>query len=153
MGPGPPNTARIVAWLKQQGLTHGNANALAHAVRACQSGDAATPDALDAQYAQAAGLRPVHDEILRYSRTLGDDVDVVVQKTAVSLRRTRQFAMIEARSAKSSDSGSTAAAPTPPGGAQATSGMCTHYVDLGSPEEIDGQVTFYGSQRHTAASS
>ncbi|HQY86601.1 MAG TPA: DUF5655 domain-containing protein [Ilumatobacteraceae bacterium] len=152
---GAAKHGEIVAWLKQQGLTHGNANALAHAVRARQSGDAATPDALlDAQYARGkAGLRPVHDEILRYSRTLGDDVDVVVQKTAVSLRRTRQFAMIEARSAKVVRLGFNRRGAHASGRVQATSGMCTHYVDLGSPEEIDDEVTSWLAEAYRAASS
>jgi hypothetical protein len=143
----------IVTWLKQQGLTHGNANALGHAVRALQNGDVATPDALlDAQYARGkAGLRPIHDEIIRRCTTLGDDIEVVVKKTAVSLRRTKQFAMIEARSAKVVRLGFNRRGAHAAGRMQATSGMCTHYVDLGSPQEINDEVTSWLTEAYLAA--
>ncbi len=152
---GPTKHGEMVAWLKQQGLTHGNANALAHAVRARQSGDAATPETLlDRQYARGkSGLRPIHDEIVRRSRTLGDDIDVVVQKTAVSLRRTKQFAMIEARSSNVVRLGFNRRNAPADGRVQATSGMCTHYVDLGSPEEIDDEVTSWLAEAYRAAGS
>lgn len=143
----------VVAWLKQRGLTHGNANALAHAVRARQEGAVANPALLlDAQYARGkAGLRPIHDEIVRLGRRLGDDVEVVVQKTAVSLRRARQFAMIEARSAKVVRLGFNRRGADASRRVQATSGMCSHYVDLGSPEDIDDEVTSWLAEAYRAA--
>jgi hypothetical protein len=150
---GAAKHGEMVTWLKRQGLTHGNANALAHAVRARQHGGVPAADALlDAQYARGkAGLRPIHDEIVRRSRTLGDDVEVVVQKTAVSLRRTRQFAMIEARSAKVVRLGFNRRGAEAAGHVQATSGMCTHYIDLGSPDEIDDEVTTWLTEAYRAA--
>jgi hypothetical protein len=152
---GATRHGEIVTWLKQQGLTHGNANALAHAARARQSGDAAGPDALlDAQYARGkAALRPIHDEILLRAGALGDDIDVVVQKSAVSLRRSKQFAMIEARSAKVVRLGFNRRGAPAAGRVQATSGMCTHYVDLGSPDEIDDEVATWLAESYRAASS
>ncbi len=93
----------ILNWLKaEHGLTHGNANALAHAVREnAAGGPASDADLLAAQYAGGkAALRPLHDRLVTLARGLGEDVEVVVQKTGVSLRRQRQFALIEAPSAR-----------------------------------------------------
>ncbi len=132
----------MVRWLKDQGLTHGNANALAHAVRAHLAGGQPGESALlDAQYAGGkVGLRPIHDEIIRVARSLGDDVQVVVQKTAVSLRRAKQFAMVEAPSARRVRLGFNLRGEPPSGRVTASSGMCTHVVDLPSLAAIDAEV-------------
>lgn len=56
------------------------------------AGGLASPDdLLAAQYAKGkAPLRPILDEILAMAQGLGDDAEVAIQKTAVSLRRNKQ---------------------------------------------------------------
>ncbi len=61
--------------------------------------------------------------------------------------------MIEARSAKVVRLGFNRRGAHASGRVQATSGMCTHYVDLGSPEEIDDEVTSWLAEAYRAASS
>ncbi len=133
----------IVSLFKtEHGLTHGNANALAHAVRTHLAGGPASDDELlDAQYSGAkAALRPIMEALVDQARSLGDDVTVVVQKTGVSLRRNKQFALVQAPSSKRIQLGLNLD-QTPPGGRiQETTGMCTHRVDLTSLDEIDDEV-------------
>lgn len=133
----------IVSWLKaDHGLSHGNANALAHAVRAHGAGAAPAPDdLLAAQYARGkAELRPICDLVIETAKALGDDVTVVVQKSAVSLRRGKQFAMIEAPSAARVRLGYNLRGAEPTGRVTATSGMCTHAVDLHAVADVDDEV-------------
>lgn len=133
----------ILAWLKaDHGLSHGNANALAHAVRALGAGTApSADDLLAAQYSKGkAGLRPICDLVIETSRLLGDDVTVVVQKSAVSLRRGKQFALIEAPSAARVRLGFNLRGVPPTGRVTATTGMCTHAVELRAVAEIDDEV-------------
>ena len=64
----------IVAFLKREyGLTHGNANLIAHVVREELAGGPAAPDdLLEAQYAGAkSGLRPIYDALLATAEGLG----------------------------------------------------------------------------------
>ncbi len=131
----------IVAWLKEEhGVSHGFANGIALAVR---SGDAPpTGDALvDAQYAGAkAALRPVLDRLLALARELGDDVEVAPKKTAVSLRRSTQFAVVEAPSAARVGLGLQLRDHPTTDRLRAARGMCSHTVDVRSVDEVDDEL-------------
>lgn len=143
----------IVTWLKANGLTHGNANALAHAIRNHLNGGPVSGDALlDAQYSGAkAALRPILDELVRLAGELGDDVDVVVQKTAVSLRRGKQFAMVEVPSSKRVRLGFNLRGAPPTGRVVDATGMCTHRMDIASLDDVDDEVITWLSSAYTAA--
>ncbi|MDN4480609.1 DUF5655 domain-containing protein [Demequina muriae] len=144
----------IVAHFKaSHGLTHGNANALAHAVRTHLAGGPAEPDALlTLQYAGAkAVLRPILDALVAQASALGDDVDVVVQKTGVSLRRAKQFALVQAPSATRVQLGLNLDA-TPPGErVTEASGMCTHRASLTAVDEVDDEVAGWLSAAYERA--
>ena len=144
----------IVAWMKaEHGLTHGNANAMAHAVRESLAGGQAAPDDLLAgQYAGAkSALRPIHDALVSTARDLGDDVTVVVQKTAVSLRRARQFAVIEVPSAKRIRLGLNLKGTDPAGRLIAAGGMCTHGIDIADLTAVDDEVRTWLSEAYRRA--
>ena len=86
-------------------LGYGDANTLAHMTRqggsaapagaqAPADGDPAAADPADALYTgPKAALRPIHDELMRRIRELGD-FEVAPKQTYLSLRRKKQFAMI-----------------------------------------------------------
>lgn len=144
----------ILGWLKaEHGLTHGNANALAHAVRRAEAGGPAAPDdLLSAQYSGGkAALRPVHDVVVALARGLGDDVQVVVQKTGVSLRRRRQFALVEVPSAKRVRLGLNLKGAEPTERVRAATGMCTHSVDLPAVDDVDDEVRTWLARAYDAA--
>lgn len=86
----------IVKWLKaEHGVTHGFANLIAHKFRDSR-GEAAPADPVDAQYQGAkAGLRPIYDAIIKIVSTFGSDVEIAPKKTYVSLRRNKQFALVQ----------------------------------------------------------
>ena len=135
--------SEIVNYLKTtHGLTHGNANLLARKAREqADGGPAGDGDLLEAQYAGAKqGLRPAYEAVVAAARALGDDVDVVVQKTGVSLRRRKQFGLITAPSTKRVELGLNLAGTEPTERLQASSGMCTHRVNLASPSDVDKAV-------------
>ena len=133
----------IVAWLKStHGLTHGNANLLARKVRdAAEGAPAADGDLLEAQYAGAKlALRPIYDAVVKAAQGLGSDVTVVVQKTGVSLRRRKQFGLVTVPSAKRVELGLNLAGFEPTDRLLASSGMCTHRVNLTAPAEVDAEL-------------
>lgn len=135
--------SEIVAYLKStHGLTHGNANLLARKAREeAEGGPPGAGDLLEAQYSGAKqALRPIYDKAVGAARALGDDVDVVVQKTGVSLRRRKQFGLIQAPSAKRVELGLNLPGSEPTERLQASSGMCTHRVNLTDPSDLDEEV-------------
>jgi hypothetical protein len=88
----------IVKLLKEEhGVTHGYANQIA--LQALQPADApalGSEGLVDAQYAgPKAALRPIYDALVVLVRRFGSDVELSPKKAYVSLRRAKQFALIQ----------------------------------------------------------
>ena len=135
--------SEVVAFLKAtHGLTHGNANLLAHVVRErLAGGPQPSEDLLAAQYSgPKAALLPAYQALAAVAESLGPDVMKVVQKTGVSFRRKKQFALIQAPSAKRLRLGLNLDATPADPRIVATSGMCSHSVDLTRPDEVDADI-------------
>lgn len=68
------------------------------------------------------------------------DVEVAPKKTGVSLRRAKQFALVEAPSAKRIQLGLNLRGVAATERLRSMSGMCTHRVDLTSVNDVDDEV-------------
>ncbi|HSK32978.1 MAG TPA: DUF4287 domain-containing protein [Propionicimonas sp.] len=138
---GLPQHGKAMAFLKgEHGVSHGFANLIVtlHRQRGTEAGPA---DLVDAQYAGAkAALRPLYDRLVAAAGALGSDVEIAPKKTGVSLRRARQFALIEAPSRTRIALGLNLRDVEAGGRLLAAGGMCTHRVDLGALEDIDAEV-------------
>jgi hypothetical protein len=133
----------IVAWLKtHEGLSHGNANLVALRVREAMAGGApGTSKLLEAQYAGVkAAMRPVYERVAGVAQQVGPDVKVVIQKTGVSFRRARQFALVQAPSAKRVTLGLNLDATPDDPRIRAVTGMCSHLVELPDVASVDDAV-------------
>lgn len=133
---------QAMALLKgEHGVSHGFANLVALQHRARAAGPVTADDLVAAQYAGGkAGLRPILDRLVAEATALGDDVEVAPKKTSVSLRRRKQFAVVEAASAKRVRLGINLGAAPPTERLQAAGGMCTHRVDLASVDDLDDEL-------------
>jgi type IV secretory pathway TrbL component len=135
---------KIVAYLKaEHGLSHGNANAVALKVRELAAGGPASSDALlDVQYAGAkAALRPVYERLADIAAGLGPDVGILVQRTGVAFRRRRNFAVVQAASARRVQLGlNLDAAPDDPRVVATPGAMCAFRVDLPDTKSVDEDV-------------
>ena len=88
----------IVKHLKtEHGMTHGFANLVAHKTLKSDAGSASGGASLvDAQYAGAkADLKPIYDAVIKAVNACGKGVEVSPKKTYVSLRRNKQFAIVQ----------------------------------------------------------
>ena len=134
----------IVAMLKtEHGMTHGAAHRVALLAR-----DASMPspaDPVGALYAgRKAALRPIHDKLIQVVSELGDDVEQVPKKRYLSLRRARQFAMIQPSAADRIDVGLILKATEPAGRLESARGfnpLFTHRVRIHSTADIDTDLT------------
>lgn len=132
----------IVKWLKSEhGVTHGFANLIAQ--QYLSAGDE-QKDLVAAQYSgQKAELRPIYDALIAAVQKLGADVEIAPKKTYVSLRRSKQFALIQPSTRTRVDLGINLRG-TPADGRLEDSGsfnaMVSHRVRLSKKADIDSQV-------------
>jgi len=88
----------IVKWLKSEhAVTHGFANLIAHMHRDAVADDSGGPDDLVEEQYQGPkeGLRPIYDEIIKVVSRFGNDVEIAPKRAYVSLRRNKQFALVQ----------------------------------------------------------
>lgn len=92
---GAQKHGEIVKWLKSEhGVTHGYANLITH--QYLNAGTGSDDDALvDAQYAGKESLRPIYERLKDAIAAFGGDVEFAPKKSYVSVRRNKQFALIQ----------------------------------------------------------
>jgi Domain of unknown function (DUF5655)/Domain of unknown function (DUF4287) len=134
----------VIALLKDQyGITHGAAHRISLLYRQ-HTTPAPTGDPVDLLFAgKKAHLIPIHDALVAYAESLGDDVDLVPKKGYLSLVRDKQFAMIQPTTTTRVDLGLIlkATAPTPRlEDAAKFNALFTHRVRLASTNDIDTEV-------------
>ena len=135
----------IVKLLKEKhGMGHGYANLVA--ITALK-GDAPEPEGEDlvgTQYAgKKAALRPAYDKLAAAVAKFGADVEFSPKKTYVSLRRAKQFALVQPSTADRLDVGINLKG-TPAAGRLEASGsfnaMVSHRVRVTSAKDIDEEL-------------
>lgn len=141
-GSGQEKHGAMVKFLKAEwGLTHGYANLVAH--KALESDAASIDDPVAGQYKGKESLRPVYDAIVKAVQGFGSDVDISPKKSYVSLRRKKQFAIVQPTTRTRIDvginlkSGSATERLEPSG---SFNQMVSHRVRVASPSEVDEQL-------------
>lgn len=135
----------IVSCLKtEHGLTHGYANMVAHTVLKSDAGSMSkTTDLVAAQYAgDKAGLKPIYDAVIKAVESFGD-VEIAPKKTYVSLRRSKQFALVQPSTKTRLDLGINLKGEPPKGRLEASgsfNAMVSHRVKLEKPADFDKEV-------------
>jgi hypothetical protein len=136
--------SEVVAKLKgDHGLAHGAAHRLSLLARQ-QHGAGVPSDPADPLYAGAkAGLRSLHDALLTQVRALGP-FDIAAKKGYLSLRRRKQFAMIQPSTISRIDLGLILSATTPATGrlepAATFNPLFTHRVRITAATDLDDEL-------------
>jgi hypothetical protein len=135
----------VVAMLKaEHGLPHGAAHRISLLSRE-QAAPAPPADPADAIYTgKKAALRPLHDQLMTVIGGLGGDVETVPKKGYLSLRRRKQFAMIQPSGAGRIDLGLILPGVPADGRLEASgsfNALFTHRVRVTSAADIDQALT------------
>jgi hypothetical protein len=147
----------LVAYLKaDHELSHGYANQIAQrALAADDSPKAGSDDLVTAQYAGTkASLRPIHDALVEAARGFGPDVECSPKKAYVSLRRSKQFGLIQPSTATRVDVGLILKGVEPAGRLEASgsfNAMFTHRVKVNSLAEVDAELIGWLRQAYDEA--
>ena len=127
------------------GVTHGFANLIVHQYRNQASGASAGSDNLvDAQYSgPKQELRPIYDALIKQVQSFGKDVEVSPKKTYVSLRRNKQFALIQASTKTRIDVGINLKGEKAKGRLEESgsfNAMVSHRVRVESKSEVNAEL-------------
>ena len=98
----------IINYLKSEhDFTYGFANLVAHKARKSDAGSAASSDDLiTTQYRKGKeDLKPIYDKLIKAIQKFGKDVEIAPKRAYVSLRRNKQFAIIQPSTKKRVDVG------------------------------------------------
>jgi hypothetical protein len=147
----------VVAMLKtEHGMAHGAAHRVSLLSRqAAEPAPASADTAVDGLYTgKKAGLRPLHDRLMTVIEAFGPDVTIAPKKGYLSIRRAKQFAMIQPSAVGRLDVG-LILRDTPPSGRLEAAGsfnaLFTHRVRVTSAEDIDAALTGWLRAAYLAA--
>jgi hypothetical protein len=148
----------IVQMLKNEhAVTHGYANLIAHKTLGSDavSAEAAGEDLVGQQYAgPKAALKPIYEALVAKLQRFGPDVELSPKKGYISLRRSKQFGLIQPSTATRLDVGLNLKGVPPAGRLEASgsfNAMCTHRVRVTAAKEVDSELLGWLKQAYDRA--
>lgn len=138
-GSGVEKHGEMVKLLKSEhGVSHGFANLIVSDFR--NQGVEASADLVATMYETKQDLRPIHDAVVELAEALGGDVVLSPKKAYVSLRRSKQFAMVGPATKTQVEVSFKLKGKGTTDRLQAAKGMATHRVRLSSKDEVDDEI-------------
>ncbi len=152
----------MVAMLKSQyGMSHGSAHRVALKAREAdgasmvQAAKASGRDPVEEMYSgKKADLKPLHDVLMTAITSFGNDIEQVPKKGYVSLRRKKQFAMIQPTGATRIDIGLILKGVPPTERLESASSfnaLFTHRVRVNTINDVDEQLITWLKQAYDFA--
>lgn len=134
----------IIDFLKSEhGFTYGFANFVAHKAKKSDAGSHDDTDLLTNQYKGKESLKPIYDKIVAAISNFGDDITITPKKSAVSLIRKKQFALVKPATKTRIDLGLKLKGKSITerlGDSGPFGSMCTHRVKLSAEHEVDAEL-------------
>jgi predicted transport protein len=139
-----PKHGEIIKFLKEKhGLTYGFANLIALKARGADAGSAENQDDLIAkQYQGKEHFKPIYDKLISEIQTYGKDIEIAPKNTYVSLRRKKQFAILNPATKTRFEIGINLKGQEPKGKLEEEkpNSMCSHKINIAEIKDIDKEV-------------
>lgn len=128
------------------GVSHGFANLITHmTLNSAAFTMNESTDLVSEQYSgPKADLRPIYDKLESIIKSFGSDVEFAPKKAYVSLRRNKQFALIQPTTKTRIDVGINLKGKAPEGRLEASgsfNAMVSHRVKIESIDQVDDELT------------
>lgn len=135
----------ILKFLKEtHGLTHGFANLIAHKAKGSDAGSAENQDDLILkQYAGKEHFIPVYQNLMAEIGKFGNDIEIAPKNAYVSLRRKKQFALLQPATKTRFEIGIILKGQESAGKLEkinTANAMCSHKINVNGVNEIDAEV-------------
>jgi len=116
---------------------------LVHYANKSNAGFENDDDLVEQQYKGKEDLKKIYDYLMKEIKKFGDDVELSPKKAYVSLRRKKQFAIIQPSTKTRIDIGLNLKNIQPSGSLEAGgswNAMCTHRIKIEKKEDVTPQV-------------
>ncbi len=125
----------------EHGVSHGFANTIVHLYKKKpgETGD----DRIVNQYKGKEHLKPIYDQLVNEINKFGDDVELAPKKAYVSVRRKRQFAILQPSTKSRFDIGLNLKGKSPEGKLEVAgswNSMCSHRIKITDASEVNDDV-------------
>lgn len=135
----------VIKFLKENyGLTHGFANLIAHKAKGSDADSAENKNELiELQYKGKEHFKPLYDKLLHEIQMFGGDFEIAPKNAYVSLRRKKQFAILQPATKTRFEVGIILKGLEPKGKLEAINApnaMCSHRINLEDIKDIDKEV-------------
>jgi predicted transport protein len=154
-GSGFSKHGELVNFLKKEhGLGHGNANMLVHHTNKSHSAFEQEDDLIEQQYNGKDDLKKIYNSLIKEVQQFGKDVELSPKKAYVSLRRKKQFALIQPSTKTRLDIGLNIKNIEPSGTLKAAGSwnmMCTHRIKIEKESDVDAKVIKWLKQAYDQA--
>ena len=134
----------IIKFLKDShGLTHGFANLIAHKAKGSDAGSADNlEDLITKQYQGKEHFKPVYHKLMSEIQNFGHDIEIAPKNAYVSLRRKKQFAILNPATKTRFEIGINLKGQEAKGKLEAEkpNSMYSHKINIADINEIDEEV-------------
>jgi len=135
----------VIKYLKDNyGLTHGFANLIAHKAKRSDADSAENKnDLIELQYKGKEHFRPLYDKLMHEIQVFGGDFEIAPKNAYVSLRRKKQFAILQPATKTRFEIGINLKGQEPKGKLEVINtpnAMCSHRINLADIKDIDQEV-------------
>lgn len=134
----------IIKFLKEKhALTHGFANLIAHKSKGSDAGSAEnTDDLIVKQYQGKEHFKPIYDKLIKEIQSFGKDIEIAPKNSYVSLRRKKQFAILNPVTKTRYEIGISLKGQEPKGilEAEKPNAMCSHKISVTDIKDINADV-------------
>jgi predicted transport protein len=146
----------ILNFLKtKHGIGHGYANLVVHYAKQSHAGaESSDTDWIDEQYKGKEELKVWFDKLMKAINRIGKDVEIAPKKAYVSLRRKKQFAIIQPSTKTRLDVGLNIKGLAPSGKLEASgswNAMCTHRIKVEDEKVINDELIGWVKQAYEQA--
>lgn len=146
----------IIKFLKSEhGFTHGFANLVSLKARGTDSASADSAESLvDDQYKGKEALHPIYLKLMEEVKKFGSDVEVAPKRAYVSLRRKKQFALVQPSTKARLDIGINMKGFDTTDRLEASgsfNAMCSHRVRVSDIGDVDNELISWLRQAYDSA--
>lgn len=133
-----------IKFLKENhGISHGFANLIAHKAKGSDAeSNEDKDDLIISQYKGKEHFRPIYDYLISKISELGKDIEIMPKNTYVSIRRKKQFVILNPATKTRFEIGINLKTQAAEGKlvAEKPNSMCSHKISIGSLNDIDEEV-------------